>query len=130
MSTATTEKLTTLRMLHDRILVRLFKKDEIANFPTLAKLGVVAPEIAGEKVEKASGSIIFMEDAGHRGEVLAVGPGKLVPVKCRKCGDKDFVLKPMTVKVGDVVWLGRYVDFHEDEGLVIAVEDDVRGVEE
>jgi co-chaperonin GroES (HSP10) len=117
----------TLRPINDRIVVRLFKADAIDadKFPTLAKLGIVAPESAEEK-DKVCGKTIQFDNAAHRGEVLAVGLGKWV--LCKKCNSQAPQRRPMSVAVGDVVAFGRFADFIED-GVVIIQEDDIVGVE-
>lgn len=76
---------------------------------------------------KQKGLIIVPESAQEPNvlcEVLAVGPGKWVTCK------NAVVRQPMTVAVGDLVYIGKFVDMDVDGGTVICSEDDVRGIED
>jgi len=90
------------RPLYDRVVIR--RKPE----ERTTAAGIVIPDSATEKP-------MF-------GEVLAVGPGKVLDN-----GD----VRPLTVKVGDTVLFGKYsgteVKLHGEE-LVIMREDDLIGV--
>lgn len=111
--------------IHDRLLVRLIRTENVVNsgqFPTLEKIGLVIPEAAMEQ-EKVCGSMIQFDDVAHTGEVIATGPGKWV--ECDDCG--NGARRPMSINVGDVVRFGRFADFGKD-GLLIIQEDDVLGV--
>ncbi|MGK2942280.1 MAG: co-chaperone GroES [Immundisolibacter sp.] len=91
-----------IRPLHDRVVIR--RMEEERKSPG----GIVLPDSATEKP--------------IRGEVLAVGPGKIM--------DNGDVRK-LQVKVGDTVLFGKYsgteVKIGEDEVLVMR-EDDLMGV--
>lgn len=91
-----------IRPLHDRVVVRRMEEER-----TTAG-GIVIPDSATEKP--------------MRGEVLAIGTGKPLDN-----GD----VRPLAVKVGDVVLFGKYsgteVKLNGQE-LVIMREDDIMGV--
>lgn len=91
-----------LRPLHDRVVVK--RKEEERTSPG----GIVIPDTAKEKP--------------IRGEVLAVGRGKLLD-----SGD----LRPLDVKVGDEVLFGKYAGTEvklADEDLLVLREDDIMAV--
>jgi chaperonin GroES len=93
-----------IRPLQDKILVRP------AEAPDKSKGGIIIPGAAKEKPWK--------------GEVLAVGSGKVLP-----SGD----VVPMDVKPGNVVIYGQYAGTEvelDGEKLRILSVDDVHGVEE
>jgi chaperonin GroES len=90
-----------LRPLHDRVIIkRLDNERKTAS-------GIVIPDSAAEKPDQ--------------GEVVAVGPGKVV----------DGKLKPVDLKTGDKVLFGKYagqaVKVDGDELLVIR-EDEILAV--
>jgi chaperonin GroES len=91
-----------IRPLHDRVVVR--RKEE----ETTTAGGIVLPGSATEKPVQ--------------GEVLAAGKGKIL-----ESGD----VRPMDVKVGDVVLFGKYsgteVKINGEEVLVMR-EEDIMGV--
>ena len=93
-----------LRPLNDRILVRRLHAGEGSIF---------LPE---------ANSVLFMPECAQvpskRGEVVAVGPGKR---------DEYGKRRVLDVKVGDIVYFGRYTDFDDGELLLIE-EADVVGV--
>lgn len=92
------------RPLQDKILV------QPSTAETRSKGGIIIPENAKEKPTT--------------GEVLAVGPGKILP---------DGTIAPMDVKKGDVVIYGMYAGTEvELDGakLRIISQDDVFGVHE
>jgi chaperonin GroES len=93
-----------IRPLHDRVIVR--RLEEERKTPG----GIVIPDTAKEKP--------------IQGEVMAVGPGKLLD---------DGKVKPLDVKVGDKVLFGKYsgteVKIGNDELLVMR-EEDIMGVVE
>lgn len=91
-----------LQPLHDRIIVKRAEKEQ-----TTAS-GILLPDSAQEKPQK--------------GEVIAVGPGKML--------DSGQVA-PMDVKAGDVVLYGKYGGTEvtvEGEEFVILRADDVLAV--
>ena len=91
-----------IRPLQDRVIVKRMEEE------TTSAGGIVLPDSATEKP--------------IRGEVTAVGPGKVLDN-----GDK----RPLDVKVGDTVLFGKYsgteVKINDDEVLVMR-EEDIMGV--
>lgn len=94
-----------IRPLHDRVVVR--RKEEEATTAS----GIVLPGSAKEKP--------------NQGEVIAVGTGRVLD-----SGD----VRPLDVKVGDVVVFGKYAgsDTIEVNGeeLVILSESDIKAIVE
>ena len=91
-----------IRPLHDRVVIR--RKEE----ETTTKGGIVLP---GSATEKPS-----------RGDVIAVGPGKLLDN-----GD----VRPVDLKVGNEVLFGKYAGTEvklDDEDIIVMREDDIMGV--
>ncbi|MCX4192678.1 co-chaperone GroES [Methylophaga sp. OBS1] len=91
-----------LRPLHDRVIVRRMEEE------TMSAGGIVIPDNAAEKPS--------------RGEVLAVGDGKLTDA-----GE----VRALTVKVGDKVLFGKYAGTEvkvEGEELLVMREDDIVAV--
>lgn len=91
-----------IRPLHDRIVVR--RKEE----ETKTAGGIVLPGSAKEKPSQ--------------GEVLAVGNGRIL---------ENGEVRPLDVKVGDVVVFGQYAGSTvkvDGEELLIMSENDVFGV--
>jgi chaperonin GroES len=78
-----------------------------------------------EAVEKSQGGIIIPENAKEkpvRGEVLAIGNGKLL---------EDGKVRPMDIKQGDVVLFSKYAGTEikvEGEDFLILREEDVLGI--
>ena len=68
-----------IKPLGDRVVIRLLESEEVT------KSGIVLPDSAKEKPQE--------------GEVLAVGPGRLLD---------NGNLAPMPVKVGDIVLFAKY----------------------
>ncbi|MCL6556721.1 MAG: co-chaperone GroES [Burkholderiales bacterium] len=91
-----------IRPLYDRIIVkRIEQQRQTAS-------GIVIPDTAGEKPEQ--------------GEVLAVGPGKLLD---------NGTVRPLEVKVGDRVLFSKYGGQTvkvEGEELLVLREEDVLGI--
>ena len=92
-----------IKPLNDKIIIKPISEDEIT------KAGIVLPEtVDKEKPEK--------------GEVIAVGPGKLL-----ESGQRA----PLSVKVGDKIMFKKYgpdeIKVGEEELLVIS-EEDVIGI--
>jgi chaperonin GroES len=89
---------TKLRPLGDRVVVRPIEQEEVT------ASGIVLPDTAKEKPQ--------------RGEVIAVGPGRL---------DDDGDRMPMEVKEGETVLFAKYagteVKVGDDEYLIISEKD-------
>jgi chaperonin GroES len=92
-----------IRPLSDRVIVKRMEEERTSAG------GIVIPDSAAEKP--------------IRGEVIAVGPGKIL-----ENSDKR---QPIDLKVGDTVLFGKYsgteVKIDDDEYLVMR-EDDIMGV--
>lgn len=91
-----------IRPLQDRVIVK--RMEEESTSPG----GIVLPDSATEKP--------------IRGEVIAVGPGKILDN-----GDK----RPPDVKVGDTVLFGKYSGTEvklDDSELLVMREEDIMGV--
>ena len=91
-----------IRPLHDRVIIK--RKEEERTSPG----GIVIPDSAAEKPV--------------RGEVLAVGRGKLL-----ENGD----VRPLDVKVGDSVLFGKYSGTEvkmDGEELLVMREEDIMAV--
>lgn len=94
----------TLRPLHDRILVRSAKAEEVT------KGGILLPDTAREKPAK--------------GEVVACGPGRM---------DETGRLLPIGVKIGDTVLYGKYAGTDvtvDGDDLLMMRESDVFAIVE
>ncbi len=99
-----TTALTTLRPLHDRVLVRRIEGD------TKSPGGIIIPDTAKEKPTE--------------GEVLSIGSGNR---------DETGKLTPLDVKVGDRVLFGKWSGTEikiNGEDLLIMKESDIMGVME
>lgn len=87
-----------IRPLNDHVVIKPLKTDEIT------KSGIVLPDTA-------------REEKPEQGEVVAVGPGKLL-----ESGQRA----PMSVQVGDKVLFTKYapdeVEIDEEEYLVVEEE--------
>ena len=93
---------TTLRPLHDRVLVRRIEGD------TKSPGGIIIPDTAKEKPTE--------------GEVLSIGSGNR---------DETGKLTPLDVKVGDRVLFGKWSGTEvkiDGEDLLIMKESDIMGV--
>ncbi len=104
MATATAKKLK-IRPLDDRVVVDRFEAEE------RTRGGIVLPDTAREKPQQ--------------GKVIAAGPGKLL----EKSGERG----KMSLKVGDVVFYGKYTGTEvelEGEKYVILRESDVLAVQD
>jgi chaperonin GroES len=91
-----------VRPLHDRVLLKRLEEKEVI------KGGIIIPDTAKEKP---------ME-----GEVISVGPGKLM---------NDGKRSPMDVKAGDRVLFGKYAGTEikiDDQELVIMREEEILAV--
>ena len=91
-----------VRPLHDRVLLKRMEEKEVV------KGGIIIPDTAKEKP---------ME-----GEVIAVGPGKLM---------EDGKRAPMDVKPGDRVLFGKYAGSEikiDDQELVIMREEELLAI--
>ena len=91
-----------IRPLHDRVIVKRLEEER------KTASGIVIPDTAAEKPDQ--------------GEVKAVGAGKI---------QDDGKVRPMSLKVGDRVLLGKYsgqaVKVVGDE-LIVMREEDIMGV--
>jgi chaperonin GroES len=93
---------TKIRPLGDRVVVKPIQREEVT------KSGIVLPDTAKEKPQ--------------RGEVIAVGPGRL---------NDDGERLPMEVKVGDEVLFAKYAGTElkiDDEEYLILSEKDILAV--
>lgn len=102
MATATAKKLK-IRPLDDRVVVERFEAEE------RTRGGIVLPDSARERPQQ--------------GKVIAVGPGKLL----EKSGNRA----QMSLKVGDVVFYGKYAGTEVElngEEYVILRESDILAV--
>lgn len=92
-----------IRPLSDRVIVKRMEEERTSTG------GIVIPDSAAEKP--------------IRGEVIAVGPGKIL--------ENSEKRQPIDLKVGDTVLFGKYsgteVKIDDDEYLVMR-EDDIMGV--
>ncbi len=94
----------TIKPLHDRLIVKAAEKEQVSAG------GIILPDSAQEKPQ--------------RGEVLAAGPGKRLD---------SGTLAPIDVKVGDIVYYGKYSGTEvkvDGEDYVILRADDVLAVVE
>jgi chaperonin GroES len=84
--------------LHDRVIIKRIEDAQTA------KGGIIIPDTAKEKP--------------MQGEVISVGPGKILP---------DGKRSPMEVKAGDRVLLGKYagteIKLDDEEYLIIREEE-------
>ena len=87
------------RPLGDRILIKRVEQEE------KTASGLIIPDAAKEKAQT--------------GAVIAVGPGRK---------NNDGHLTPLDVKIGDVVYFGKYAGTEADEEYLIVREDDILGV--
>jgi chaperonin GroES len=91
-----------IRPLQDRVIIKRMEEE------TTSAGGILIPDSATEKP--------------IRGEVTAVGPGKVLDN-----GEK----RPLDVKVGDTVLFGKYSGTEvklDDEELLVMREEDIMGV--
>jgi len=87
-----------LKPLYDKILVKRIENQN------KSAGGIIIPDTAQEKAQTA--------------EVIAVGQGRLV----------DGKILPLTVKVGDKVFFGKYSGTDAGDNHLIIKEDDILGV--
>lgn len=112
-----------LQPINDRILVRLFEHPSEEQ-----KIGsIIVPEVAREK-ENICGSQVYLDKPFHRGTVVAAGPGRLMEITCKRCGNESVTRREMSIKVGDVVLFGKFYDMAMED-LVLLREDDILAVE-
>ena len=91
-----------IKPLRDRILIKRLEEEEEK------RGGIIIPDTAKEKPQ--------------RGEVVAVGPGKL---------DDDGKRQPLEVKIGEMVLIGKYAGSDvtiDGEEYVIMKEEDIFAV--
>ena len=89
----------TLQPLYDRVLVERTENEQ------KTASGIIIPDAAQEK--------------GQVGRVKAVGPGKLTP-------EGKFI--PLTVKVGDTVFFGKYSGTEAGKNYLVLKEDELLGI--
>ena len=92
-----------IRPLHDRVLVKRIEPGDKTSAG-----GIIIPDTVKEKPQE--------------GEVVAVGPGKML---------EDGNVQPMNVKAGDKILFGKYAGTEvklDDEDYLIMREDDILGV--
>lgn len=90
-----------IRPLGDRVLIKRLENEE----KTVG--GIIIPDAAKEKAQV--------------GAVLAVGPGKC---------DTNGKCMPMSVRVGDTVYFGKYAGTEAGKEVLIMREDEILGVVE
>lgn len=88
-----------MRPLGDRVLIKRRRQEE------KTAGGIIIPDVAQEK--------------GQTGEVIAIGAGRITP---------DGKTVPMQVKVGDVVYFGKYSGTEAASEYAILREDEILGV--
>lgn len=91
-----------IRPLHDRVVVRRLEEERTSAG------GIVIPDTAAEKPS--------------RGEVIAVGPGKLL---------ENGQVRPLGLKVGDTVLFGKYAGNEvklSGKEYIVMREDDIMGI--
>ena len=114
------------RPLSDRVVVRKLPRPD-RDILLLKDSLLVLPE------RRAPGEV--GEDASeHYGEVVAVGPGRVMKEgtvygKGGKFLHADGRRRPMNVSVGERVWWGRFCDWEDDEHAMI-MEKDIIGIED
>ncbi len=90
-----------IRPLFDRVLVkRLAHEEKTAG-------GIIIPDVAKEKAQT--------------GKVVAVGAGRMTP---------EGKMIPVQVRVGDVVFFGKYAGTEANDQHIIIREDEILGVVE
>lgn len=91
-----------IRPLHDRILVRRKKEEEVT------KGGIIIPDMAKEKPLE--------------GKVVAAGQGRIL---------ENGSVRPLAVKPGDLILFGKYsgteMEFEGDKLLMVR-EEDILGI--
>jgi len=93
---------TTIRPLHDRVIIQRLEEEKVTAG------GIVIPDSAKEKP--------------IRGKVVAIGNGKRLD---------NGEVRPLDVKVGDVVLFGKYAGTEvkvDDKELLVLREEDIMGV--
>ena len=91
-----------IRPLHDRVVVRRLEEERTSAG------GIVIPDSAAEKPSQ--------------GEVIAIGPGKLL---------ESGEVRSLDIKVGDRILFGKYAGTEvklDGEEYVVMREDDIMGV--
>ena len=91
-----------LRPLHDRVVVRRLEEERTSAG------GIIIPDTAAEKPV--------------RGEVLAIGSGKLL---------ENGEVRPLAVKIGDKVLFGKYSGTEvkiEGQDILVMREDDIMAI--
>lgn len=88
-----------IRPLADRVLIKRLPKEE----KTLG--GIIIPDTAQEKEQT--------------GSVIAIGTGRLL---------NDGTLIPMNVKIGDIVYFGKYSGTEVSADHIIIKEEEILGI--
>lgn len=89
------------RPLGDRVLIKRLEGDQ------KTAGGIYIPDAAKEKAQT--------------GAVIAVGPGRL---------DREGNMVPTHVKIGDLIYFGKYTGTEVDDNYLIVREDEILGVVE
>lgn len=90
-----------IKPLYDRVLVQRIDTD------TRTAGGIIIPDAAKEKAQT--------------GKVVSVGSGKVT---------SEGKVIPMQVKVGDVVYFGKYAGTEAGEDYLVVREDEILGIVE
>ena len=90
-----------IRPLYDRVLVKRLEEKETSTG------GIIIPDTAKEKTQT--------------GTVIAIGGGRLL---------KDGSLAPLKVKMGDIVFFGKFSGTEADSEHLILREDELLGIVE
>lgn len=93
-------KIENIKMLQDKVLIERMQKEE-----TRTVGGLYLPEQTKEKA--------------LNGTVVSVGPGKI---------SSTGVLQPMNIKVGQIVFFGKYAGTEIDDKYIIVKEDEILGI--
>ena len=94
------DRINKIRPLHDRILIKR-QDDKTLSTPG----GIIIPEVAKERAQV--------------GIIIAVGTGKMLA---------NGAVQPMTLKVNEEVFFGKYAGTEITEDYLILREDEILGV--
>lgn len=126
------KQLPSIQPINDRVIVRRFSDEFIERVGGVPVAVTKAHKdslivLAEPEKEVIHGQTVEYENLAHLAEVVAVGPGKWMLENCCACGEERKFRRPVSVKVGDLIYFGRFVDLNY-EGLCILQEDDVLGI--